>query len=543
MNFASTVSVEEIENNDRFNAVSLYVPLSLAEDNIVGFDPAWVTEDVPAVMACTVDNYAKIMKGAMLSQWTAAFRQDTNTALVVYVIVFLDGSGTEDKWAIADSDISFEPLTKAFKELFIISHVKMLFDETCQGVADIVQAVPGTAASLTIQIVNSSDSTKSFAAGEYTFTADGKTWAFSRDGTVSMTTNASVAVVALATTAGTTAVSPGALSVASFSPALPSGYTASVTAVTQGTDPVSESARSLYFDYSLALALLCKSNVQQSQFWSLVRLELSNSGFPAVAGVADPNPCWIRSKTAAEEKEFAEGGLAVAASAGVPSPRTQHYWGFLWHLGCLDNTWVVVHSEPLNLLTEALGAWFERTNSSGQYIGNKLSLLRLTGANIKPFGHPSLLSSDINVNDADGHAILNAKNVGYLKTISDSSAQQCVLSSALSLGGTPMTAMLISAYVNYEAANQCADMIAENGTLTDPTLTDEAAYKRIQMIVFRLLSLFSATNGRLTAIQMLFPSFDEAKVGRTELEAAHAWAAMYKDDLTKVTVTGGITAA
>lgn len=105
-----------------------------------------------------------------------------------------------------------------------------------------------------------------------------------------------------------------------------------------------------------------------------------------------------------------------------------------------------------------------------------------------------------------------------------------------------MTMLLISAYVNYEAANQCADMIAANGTLTDPTLTDEAAYKQIQMIVFRLLGLFSATNGRLASIRMLFPSFADAKTGRTEFEAAQAWEAVYKDDLTKVTVTGGVVA-
>jgi hypothetical protein len=543
MNFASSVDVVENENNELFNAVSLYVPLSLAANNIVDFDPDWVTRDIPAVMTCTVENYAKIMKGPMLSQWTAAFRQDTNTALVVYLIVFLDDATTTNDWEIDESSIVFKPLSNAFEKLFFISYIKMMFDEDYDGSPHVTGTTAGTAASAEIEIENVTGSDIVIPSGMYTHNDGVKDWSISIVDDLTVGANASSSMTIAATTVGSSAaLVPGAIDLDDIVPTFPAGLTVTVVSVEQGSDPTPIEEPSTFFDRSLALALLCKGNVQLSHHWSLVRLHLANNGFPAVQGVADPNQCWIRSKTAAEEKAFFANGVNVGGTQQVPAPRSQHYWGCLWQMGCLLNTWVVVHSEPLNILTEALGAWFAQRNASGQYIGNKLSMLRLTGANIKPFGYPSLLSSDVNENDAGGHAILNEKNVGYLKTISDSSAQQSVLTSALSLSGMPVTARMIASFVSYTAANQCSDMITASGTLVDPTLTDAAAYGKIQGIVQRLLERFSSTNGRIYGVVFNFPSFEEAKVGRTEFEAAQSWTAKYKDDLTKVTVTGGITA-
>jgi hypothetical protein len=546
MKFSSSVDVANSENNELFNAVSVYVPLSLAERNIVEFNPAWVTKELPAVMTCVADNYAKIMQGSLLNQWDPAFRRGSNVSLAVYLIVFADDESTAGDWSVDDVSIRFKPLSEAFEKLFFVSFIKMMFDEDHDGSPLVVGTTPGTAATATFTLVNTTGSTMTISAGQYLYSDGVKDWVYSVDSDKTVNDSSPEAGLTLqATTVGAAAaLQPAAVIYGdSFSPPISSVFQFTVDAVNQGSDPEPITAPSTYFDRSLALAYLCKTNPKLSQFWSLVRLRLSNTGFPAVSGQADPNACWIRSKTAAEQKAFAEAGLNAPSDVSTPAPRSQYYWGFLWQMGCLDNTWVVAHSEPLNLLTEILAAWFERKNSSGQYIGNKLSRLRLTGAKIKPFGFPSILDNAVNENDVGAHERLDAMNVGYLKTISDSTAQQSCVSSALALGGTPITATMIGAFVNYEVAQQCAEMITDTGTLTNPILTDEAAYGAIQMIVKRELELFAQTNGRLSAIALDFPSFSAAKTGRTELEAASSWHANYKDDLTKTTVSGGITAA
>jgi hypothetical protein len=101
---------------------------------------------------------------------------------------------------------------------------------------------------------------------------------------------------------------------------------------------------------------------------------------------------------------------------------------------------------------------------------------------------------------------------------------------------------MISKWVDYTSAQQCAKFITDDGTLTDPVLTDEDAYKKIQDIVFGNLLLFTSTK-RINNITMLFPPFKVAKTGLTKLEAASSWKAGYTDDLDEVTVTGGVTAS
>jgi hypothetical protein len=107
--------------------------------------------------------------------------------------------------------------------------------------------------------------------------------------------------------------------------------------------------------------------------------------------------------------------------------------------------------------------------------------------------------------------------------------------------GIPVSALMISKFVDYTSAQQCAKMITDKGTLTDPVLTDTDAYKKIQEIVSSNLLLFVPTR-RINSVMLMFPDFSVAKVGMTELEAASSWKARYTDDLDKVTVTGGILA-
>jgi hypothetical protein len=201
-----------------------------------------------------------------------------------------------------------------------------------------------------------------------------------------------------------------------------------------------------------------------------------------------------------------------------------------------------VHSEAVNIIPLIFAAWFAARNPSGEYVGNKLSLLRLRGTRIKPLGFPSWLNSEVNENDAEGFDLLDAKNVGYLCTIADNTPQESCVSSARSINATPVAAQMISKWVDYTSAQQCAKFITDAGTLTDPVLTDEDAYREIQNIVFGNLLLFVPTK-RIRNIIMKFPAFKTARTGMTKLEAASSWEAGYTDDLDEVTVSGGITAS
>jgi hypothetical protein len=500
--------------------------MSQAAANIVDFDPAWVTADKPAVMTCVLDNYKKIMKGKLLDQWMNVFRQDTNTSVILYLIVFLDDVSTAGMWEIDDASIKFKPLTTAFNKLFFISYVKVLFDENYDGQPVQLPLNPGTAASAHITLGNPTEGPLTVPAGSYLFNDGVKDWLITLDENLVIPAGQSHTMQVFATTVGSdAALAPGVVDHNDVSPAPPADLVITVVSVQQGTDPDSTPATvpSQYFDLSLALAYLCKLDLKLSYFYSLVKVALP-------VQKPDTNICWIRSKTSAEEKE--------AMQSVMDGDRQKYYWGALYLMEC-TNTWVMVHSEPVNIIVEVLAAWFAERNASGHFIGNKLSLLRLSGSRIKPFGYPSWLNSEVNENDSDGFDLLDDKNAGYLCTIADDTPQESCVSSARGVTGIPVAAQMISKFVDYTSAQQCANMITDKGTLVDPVLTDAAAYKQIQEIFQTALQMFTKTK-RISAIKMRFPAFETAKSGLTALEAASAWKANYTDDLDSVTVTGGI---
>jgi hypothetical protein len=530
MHFSSSVDVIVDEKNELFNAVSIYVPMSLAPANIVDFDPVWVSASKPAVFTCVLDNYKEIMKGKLLDQWADAFRQDTNTSIILYVIVFPDDASTVNMWEIDDTSIKFAPLTSAFNKLFFISYVKTLFDETYAGKPTIVPAVPGTAALQTIRVTNGGSVARTLAAGTYVVDDGVKTWTLAVAADVIIAAGEHIDYDLTAGEVGVdTGVSVGTDETAMFSPSLPADCTAACQAFTQGIDAEPEhEVPSLYFDLALALSYLCRLDLKLSYFIPLVKISYIDQ---------EPNPadtCWIRLKTSAEEKE--------AMTSLKTGDRSKYFWGALYLMNCVQNTWTLVHSEAVNIIPLIFAAWFADRNGSGQYVGNKLSLLRLRGTRIKPLGFPSWLNSEVNENDADGFDLLDGKNVGYLCTIADNTPQESCVSSARSINGTPVAAQMISKWVDYTSAQQCAKFITDDGTLTDPVLTDEDAYKKIQDIVFSNLLLFVPTK-RINNIVMRFPAFKAAKTGLTKLEAASSWKAGYTDDLDEVTVTGGIQAS
>jgi hypothetical protein len=430
-------------------------------------------------------------------------------------------------WEIDDVSIKFAPVTDAFKELYFLSFVKILFDEYFDGKPVTVPPAPGTAASAGITLTNTNaGSPVTLPAADYVFNDGAKDWVIPVDADIVIPASGSVTLTIYATTVGgTAALVPGALS-AAVTPALPGDITVTVDSVAQGTDPGSGTTTvpSKYFDLSLALAYQCKLDTGLSYFWTLVKVALPKA-------VPDTNACWIASKTAAEEKEAM---LSIASG-----DRAKYYWGALYLMECA-NTWVMVHSEPVNILAEILAVWFTARNPTGLYVGNKVHMIRLSGTRIKPLGYPSWISSDVNVNDPATCDILDGKRAAYLTTISDNSVQDSAVSSARGVTGISMNATMISKYIDYTLAQDFANMVTDTGTLTDPVLTDQEAYEEIQRRTNGRVSLFTQTR-RIFNVRMKFPNFSTAKTGLTSLTAATSWSANYKDDLDEITLTGGIT--
>lgn len=134
MKFRSALaSTEEIDEN-LFNALSIYIPKSLATAQFESgaYDGSEVTADKFAVITVTVDNYADVLKntGALYAQWLPIFNDGTNLAVTLYCIVFDD---TAFSPTLGAGTISWSPLTKAFKELYFISYLKFMFSEHYDG--------------------------------------------------------------------------------------------------------------------------------------------------------------------------------------------------------------------------------------------------------------------------------------------------------------------------------------------------------------------------------------------------------------------------
>jgi len=537
MHFASSVEVITDEKNELFNAVSIYVPSSLAAANIVDFDPAWVSTETPAVFTCVLDNYKEIMKGRLLDQWQDVFRQDTNPSAILYLIVFQDGSVTDGLWEIDDVSIKFKPLTDAFNALRFISYFKTLFDETYDGKGSGTDVIPpySTAKSVQLRFQNTGGVRRVVSAGDYTLWdhVRSRQWEFTVDEDIELEPGDDAyrqiifVTLYIPNNLNTDGVSNTGLLYAPYVGPDP-GIPVNVEIVSVTDIDIAHGGPSKFFDLSLALAYMCKIDLKLSYFVNMVKVSYADK---------KPDPedeCLIRGATAAEEKA---NMLSVK-----DGDRSKYYWGALFLMNCVRNTWTLVHSEPVNIIPLILAAWFAARNGSGQFVGNKLSLLRLRGPRIKPLGFPSWLNSEVNENDAGGFDLLDEKNVGYLCTISDNTPQESCVSSGRSADGTPVAALMISKYVDYTSSQQCARLLTDSATLTNPVLTNEAAYARIKAIVFGNLRSFTPT-GRVTNIRLKFPPFTQAKVSARELAATGSWEASYVDDLDEITITGGITAA
>lgn len=414
---SSLASTEEIELNI-FNAISIYVPKSLALANISAdsYDNDAVTADSYAVITVTVDNYAKVLTegGDLLSQWLPVFNDGTNGSVTLYLIVFDD---TDFEPVVTATGITWSPLSKAFDDLYFISCFKTLFS-------------------------TSYDSTDA-------------------------------------------------------------NY------------------------HDLALCLSYKCSLESTLSMCLLELKLV-----VPEGEEDTNDVKILSLTRGDETTHCTTLIGTDTAT-----RRQYFWGYVNLMGG-SHTWLIVHNGTY-MYPIVLGKWFERTNNSGEFVGNKLQKIRLSGSKVKPTGNPSPLNTDVNLNLAEKWYVnLDAKNVGYFISISDNSENNAELIRDRTVENFPVTAYLMSKWIDYEASMALANYATANETLTDPVLANPATYNYIQRLVQGTINSMAST-GRLTNITLNFPPYSLAKKGNS-FEGVAVWSAIYVDDFEGVEVSGSI---
>ena len=431
MKFRSSLSTEENVTSNLFNAVSIYVPKSLAQAQLSAgaYDPASVTADTYAVIPVTVDNYTRVLAdgSALLTQWLPVFNDGTNSAVTLYVIVF-DDTGFAP--VLAQGSITWAPLTKAFRELYFISFFKTLFSEHYDG------------------------------------------------------------------------------SLVTHDPAEEGDYD-----------------DSNYFDMALALSYLCETESTLSM--DLVEIKV------AVPDGADTNICKLMSQTRGDETAH-----CTTFVGSTLADRAQYFWGYLNLMG-MKHTELHIHNGSY-MIPIILGKWFEATNASGEFVGNKLAKIRLTGNKVKPTGLPSPLNSDVNLNLVpEIYEILDAKIVGYFISISDGSDNNAELVRDRTGSNFPVNAYMISKWIDYNASQEMADYATAGSTLTNPVLTNKATYSAIQGILTGYIQTMSSI-GRLENVNVQFPPYNEAKKGQTFVGTA-VWSATYVDDLEGVEISGSIS--
>jgi hypothetical protein len=433
MKFRSTLTTEEDVSENLFNAVSIYVPKSLASANLASgsYEPSEITADKYAVIPVTVDNYTSVLAdgSVLLSQWLPVFNDGTNSAVTLYLIVFDD---TDFAPTVTAGAVTWAPLSKAFKELYFISFFKTIFSEHYDG-----------------KKVES--------------------------------------------------------------------------------DPAHETDYddSNYFDMALALSYLCENESTLSFCLLETQVVVPSDG------ETDTNACKILSKTRGEETQH-----CTTLLGSTVADRAEYFWGYLLLIGFTHSN-LIVHN-GYYMIPIVLGKWFEDMNVTGQYIGNKLAKIRLSGTKVKPTGNPSPLNEDVNLNlDSAISDILDDKNVGYFISIADNSLNNAELVRERSGSNFPITAYMISKWIDYQTAQDVAKFATATLTLTKPVLVNKKTYSAIQSMLVGNIQTFAGL-GRLENLVLDFPPYSEAKQGQW-FKGTGVWSATYIDDLEGVEISGSIT--
>lgn len=429
MKFRSSLAETEGVAENLFNAISIYVPKSLAQANLASgsYTPSEVTATNYAVITVTVDNYKDVLAdgSALLTQWLPVFNDGTNMAVTLYIIVFDDTSFSPTLTAGA---LTWAPLTKAFNELYFISFFKTLFSEHYDG-----------------SKVESEE-------GAYD--------------------------------------------------------------------------DSNYFDMALALSYLCETEITLS--FGLIEVHVA----VPESGASDTNACKVMTQARGTETEHCSTFVGTNVAE-----RAQYFWGY-WNLIGASRSELHIHNGAY-MIPIILGRWFEAPNESGQFVGNKLAKIRLTGNKVKPTGLPSPLNSDVNLNlDRAIYTVLDEKNVGYFISVANDSDSNAEFIRDRSGSNFPITAYAISKWIDYQTSQDMAKFVTAQSTLTKPVLANENTYGIIQSFLINNIARFTY-NGRITNIVVKFPPFTEAKKGNS-FEGTAVWSATYIDDLEKVSISGSI---
>lgn len=285
-----------------------------------------------------------------------------------------------------------------------------------------------------------------------------------------------------------------------------------------------------YFDMALAMAQLCLIHLDLS-------LNLVPVRFVLPLEAIDTNVCKAVSVDRADEL-LAATALNVVI-AGVANPRRDYFWGMLSLLQA-SNTWMLAHSEAVNLFPSIFGVWFGARNSTGTFIGNKLEKIRLSGDLIKPMGVPSIFNSAANTNLELALAErLDEKNVSYLMSIADGSVNDSIVLRAKAITGFPVVASQMSKWIDYTTSQLIAKYITSRNTLGTPVLKNATTYRRIQEILLGHLQTF-ARIGRLENIYLNMPAYTDLPESKTDIIVTQGWEATYVSDLEKVQISGTV---
>ena len=282
-----------------------------------------------------------------------------------------------------------------------------------------------------------------------------------------------------------------------------------------------------YFDMTLCLSYLCENETTLS--FNLIETKVK----VFAEGGADENLCKVMSHTQGEEEQH-----CTTFTGSTVATRAEYFWGFLKLIGGSKSN-LIIHNGAF-MTPIVLAKWFEEKNDSGEFIGNKLAKVRLTNDKVKPTGLPSALNTAVNLNLGSYiYEKLDAKNVGYFISISDSSLNNAELIRAVSGTNFPITAYMISKYIDYRTSQDMAEYATAVTTLTKPVLANEKTYNYIQSLLLGNIQKFTGT-GRITDIVMKFPPYSEAKVGNW-FKGTAVWSAVYVDDLEGVEISGSIS--
>lgn len=215
------------------------------------------------------------------------------------------------------------------------------------------------------------------------------------------------------------------------------------------------------------------------------------------------------------------GAISDTAYAAVNTAGFDAFW--VYHLPVAvagTTTTYIVHNGAF----VALGLALNVVNNSGVYAGNSMDMVA---------------TDTITASGVDGQNLtvtaestLKAANIGYFKTVGDTSGQVALYGGS-SHKGKVISAYWIVSYCNYY--NKC--MVANYITRRN-VYKSAATYDVLLAIMSTTVSKF-VNSGRLKGFSVTAPAYADLPVSAgDEIVVPNAWSATYQDDLRKVQVYG-----